>query len=312
VGDLEFQRVNTLYNGGLGKYQEAYIRKVVRELNEFDNIFFEIQNEPWADNRNLTAYVNEGDEKYSRTWQRKVELANGLAMEWQAWVASVIRDEEAGLPESHLIAQNICNFQHDLDHLPPGVSMINFHYALPGAALMNLELGGVIGLDETGFMPHEDHLYLDQAWRILLSGAGLYNNLDYSFTAGNESGDWPIPETNPGWGGPGFRKKLSILVETMEQVPFHEMEVSDSIIDRPVSGVKQYGLRKPGEAYLVFLEEIDGIQLIPKVPKSKYEVTYINVDSGERESATVTLGSGETVESPFADNRLALMIKKTQ
>ena len=313
VGDIPFQRVNTLYNGELKQYQEQYIRKVVSELNDFDNIFFEIQNEPWSDNGSLAAYVNQEDDTvFSRPWQKKVEVANGVAMEWQAWVTSVIRDEEAGLPKTHLIAQNICNYQHELDQLPEGVSIINFHYALPGAALMNLDLGGVVGLDETGFMPHEDPLYVNQAWRIILSGAGLYNNLDYSFTVGHESGDWPIPETNPGWGGPGFRKKLSILVETLEQVPFHEMEFSDSILGRSVSGMKQYGLQKPGEAYLVFLEHLNGSPLVPEIPPSRYEVIFINVDSGEKKKETVPLGNGETVQSPFEDSRVAVMIRKSK
>jgi hypothetical protein len=38
VGDIAFQRVNTLHNGGLRKYQEQFIRKVVSELNGFDNL----------------------------------------------------------------------------------------------------------------------------------------------------------------------------------------------------------------------------------------------------------------------------------
>ena len=72
VGDLDFRLVNTLYNGGLQKIQREYIRKMVRELNGFDNFFFEIQNEPWADNGCLAAYVNEGDDRaFSRPWQNR-------------------------------------------------------------------------------------------------------------------------------------------------------------------------------------------------------------------------------------------------
>jgi hypothetical protein len=169
----------------------------------------------------------------------------------------------------------------------------------------------VVGLDETGFMPHEDPLYIDQAWRIILSGAGLYNNLDYSFTAGNEAGDWPIPGTNPGWGGTAFRKKLSILVETMGKVPFPEMECSTEILDSPEPRLKQYGLRKTGEAYLVFIEHINGASMIPLVPSSRYEVTWINVDSGELRSETRSLGGGESVDLPFPGDRAALMILKS-
>ena len=170
----------------------------------------------------------------------------------------------------------------------------------------------MIGLDETGFMPHEDPLYINQAWRFILSGGGLYNNLDYSFTAGNEKGDWPIPETNPGWGGPGFRKKLSVLVETIKEVPFQEMEFSGSILEAADQGMKQYGLQKRGESYLVFLEHMEGAPLVPLVPSATYKVTYINGGTGERNSETLSLGDGAAVSSPFARDRLALLIRKTE
>lgn len=313
TGDVPFKRVNTLYNGKLLKYQELYVRKMVRELNSFDNIFFEIQNEPWADNQNLAGFVNESDDGvYSRAWQKEVVIANEISMEWQAWVASLIKEEEEALSKSHLIAQNICNFQYDLKSLPENISIVNFHYALPGAAQMNLDLGGVIGLDETGFMPHVEALYLDQAWRIVLSGAGLYNNLDYSFTAGNERGDWPIPDSNPGWGGTQFRKKLSILVETMKQVPYWEMSFDGNILDSDETSYKQYGLKKNDEVCLLFVEHYKDEALIPKLSEGEYEVTYINVDSGERKTETCALGKGEELHSPFDDKRLAIVIHKAQ
>ncbi|TFH19908.1 MAG: hypothetical protein E4H10_17260 [Bacteroidia bacterium] len=313
VGDIPFQRVNTLFNGGLQTYQEKFIRKIVSELNDFDNVFFEIQNEPWSDNGCLGTYVNEEDDSvFSRPWQKKVEVANRVAMDWQGWVAGVIREEEEKLPKKHLIAQNICNFQFDLDTLPQGIAIVNFHYALPGAVQMNLDLGGVIGLDETGFMPHEDALYIDQAWRVILSGGGLYNNLDYSFTSSTEAGDWNIPESNPGWGGKAFREKLSILVETINMVPFYEMEFSGTILDAGKGNLKQYGLKKEGEIYLIFVENLKDAELIPQVPPSSYEVSFIKVDTGDKNTETVLLGNEQAITSPFAGDRVAVLIRKSE
>ncbi len=312
VGETEFSRVHTLYNGQLKQFQEQYIRKMASELNGYDNFFFEIQNEPWSDHPCGVAYVNlEDEDVFSRPWQKKVEIANGLSMEWQAWVSSVIRDEESKMTNTHLIAQNISNFQYDIELLPEGVSMVNFHYALSGAAQMNLDLGGVVGLDETGFMPHEDQLYINQAWRIILSGAGLYNNLDYSFTVGHETGDWTIPESNPGWGGPEFRRKLSILKETIAQVPFHQMDYSGQILESNIPGMKQYGLQKPGESYLVFIESFEDGELVPLVPSNLYQVTFINVDTGEKGSNEVRLGNGEAIHSPYPEEQVVLLINQT-
>ncbi len=306
----DFRRVNTLYNGGLKKYQEQYIRRLVRELNRFDNLFYEIQNEPWADNGNLVSFVNEEDKEiFTRTWQKRVEIANGVSLEWQAWVASVIRDEESGLPKQHLIAQNVSNFAHDLESLPRGVSMVNFHYALPEAVTENLTLGGVVGLDETGFMPHEDAVYLRQAWKFILSGGGLYNNLDYSFTTGHETGDWPIPPANPGWGGPGFREKLSLLVTTMNQVPFQEMEFTGSLLEADTPGMKQYGLMKPGEVSLVYVEGIPPEGPVPQLPGGRYAVTWIDFLSGQQVTEQVRFTPGTPLEVPFAAREAVVKIE---
>ncbi len=49
---------HTLANGALLAHQEAMVRKVVAELNAFDNVYFEIQNEPDAtspDTRDIPA-----------------------------------------------------------------------------------------------------------------------------------------------------------------------------------------------------------------------------------------------------------------
>lgn len=312
VGDLDFRLVNTLFNGGLDQYQERFVRKVVRELNPFDNLFFEIQNEPWADNSNLVDFANlQDDTVFTRSWQKKVEVANGLALKWQAWIASVIRDEESRMPKSHLIAQNISNFLYDQKELPPGISLINFHYAHPEAVILNQHIGGIIGLDETGFMPHKDRLYIDQAWRFILAGGGLYNNLDYSFTVDHEDGTWHIPESNPGWGGPAFRKKLSYLVETMKLVPFHEMEYSGSLVKSADTLLTQYGLVKPGECYLLFLEGCNGLELIPDVPAGRYTLSWLNVDTGKWIKEQLPLGNIHAITSPMEEDRVVLLIQKT-
>ncbi len=313
VEGIGFRQVNTLFNGGIQKYQERFIRKVVAELNGFDNIFYEIQNEPWSDNPNLVDYVNsENDTEYNRSWQKKVEVANGVATGWQEWVASTIIEEESNLLKKHLIAQNISNFTYCLDALPQGVSIVNFHYALPEAAILNKGIGGVTGLDETGFMPHENLLYINQAWRFILSGGGLYNNLDYSFTAGNEAGNWPIPESNPGWGGPGFRKRLSHLVNTMARVPFHEMEVSDSVLKKTDTNMKQFGLQKSGEIYLTFLENYQNSKLVPAVPPGDYLVTWLNVDTGESMEKLEPLKIERSITSPFKEDQVVLLIQKIE
>jgi len=310
VGDMDLGRVHTLFNGDLRTYQEKFIRKMVRELNAYDNFFFEIQNEPWADHPNLVDFVNPDDDAvFSRSWQKRVEVANSVSAEWQAWVAGVIGDEESYMKKKHLIAQNISNFQHDIQDPPAGISIFNFHYAHPEAVLRNKDLQGVIGLDETGFMPQDDLLYITQAWRFILSGGGLYNNLDYSFTAGYERGDWTIPPSNPGWGGSSFRKKLSILVRTVKEVPFHEMEFSDALVTAEAGDLLQFGLHNGDGSCFVYLENCRGMMLYPVVPERRYTVTWLNIHSGVRIESQETLNAQTPLLFPFPLDQGVLLIK---
>jgi len=310
VGDMDLGRVHTLFNGNLRAYQEQYIRKMVRELNAYDNIFFEIQNEPWADHPNLVDYVNLDDTAvFSRSWQKRVEVANQVSAEWQAWVTGVIGDEESYMGKKHLIAQNISNFQYNIQDPPDAISIFNFHYAHPDAVLLNSDLKGVTGLDETGFMPQGDLLYITQAWRFILSGGGLYNNLDYSFTAGHERGDWPIPATNPGWGGSSFRKQLSILARTMKKVPFHEMEFSDTLVKAEAQDLVQYGLYKGDGCCIVYLENCRGMILYPVIPEGRYTVTWLNIHSGVRIESQESLNEHTPLLFPFPLDQGVLLIQ---
>jgi hypothetical protein len=175
---------------------------------------------------------------------------------------------------------------------------------------MNLDLGGVIGLDETGFMPQKDEIYIHQAWRFMLSGGGLYNNLDYSFTAEHETGTWPIGESNPGWGGPQFRKKLSYLVRAMDEIPFYEMKPSQSVFSAAAGEVKHYALEKEGEVYLVFIEDGGESDLIPVIPNDNYTCTWLHVDTGERITEQLDLDEHRSLSSPFKDTDVVLLIEK--
>ncbi|NJK96704.1 MAG: hypothetical protein HC905_18880 [Bacteroidales bacterium] len=200
---LSFRNVNTSDNGPLMKIQEKYVRRIVQDLNAFGNLIYEIQNEPWSDNPELVEKISDVDTLvHPFAWQKIVEIANTRSLEWQTRIASIISEEEAQLPNKHLIAQNISNFRFKIENPDPQISIFNFHYAYPEAASVNLNLNKAIGLDETGFMPHNDFHYRSQAWKFMLAGGALYNNLDYSFTVGFEDGTYKIDAGTPGWGWP--------------------------------------------------------------------------------------------------------------
>ena len=98
VGRLD---VYTLKDAGLTRLQEDLVRKIVSELRDFDNLYYEIANE---------AYFG------------------GITLEWQAHIAKVIHEADGG---RHLISQNIANGSKKVAEPDPRVSIFNFHYSRP-------------------------------------------------------------------------------------------------------------------------------------------------------------------------------------
>lgn len=301
---VDFKRAQTLYNGKMLAYQEAYYRKIVTELNEFDNVIFEIQNEPWSDHPCLQEVVPTDNRTHPLAWQKLAETANPVSLAWQHHMAALIYEVERKLPNQHLIAQNISNFRAKVEQPDSFVSILNFHYALPEAAAWNYGLPKVIALDETGFMPHQDFLYRSQAWKFLLSGGGLYNNLDYSYIVGYEDGSWPIPDGNPGWGGPAFRKQLRILKDCLYSLPFVKMKPS------PDSREEIFVLAEEGKNYLAYIGKENVTSFTLELPPGSYSLRWISPATGDTLlSNTINIkGSEWTFSLPPYKEDIALMV----
>src|SRR4030095_834367 len=172
-------------NGGLLGIQEKMVQKIIYELREYDNIIYEICNEPYF---------------------------GGVTLEWQQHIAGIISRTESLFAARHLISQNIANGKSMIENPFAEVSVFNFHYAMPPSAVaMNYDLNKVIGDNETGFRGNTDSAYRMEAWRFMLAGGALYNNLDYSFAVGHETGNFKYPPTQPGGGSKILRKQLSYL-----------------------------------------------------------------------------------------------------
>ena len=185
IGSATKQAANTLGNGELLAEQERLVRKIVEELRDFDNVYYEIQNEPWADHEQPVGFVSfsllpQDMAGPGSAWKNRVDLAGPESLAWQAHIAQVIAETEARLGTCHLIAQNLCNHRFPIRDVDPRVSILNFHYAWPEAATLNLGLRRVVAFDETGFanahdrvgLPETDAAYRRQAWEFLMAGVG--------------------------------------------------------------------------------------------------------------------------------------------
>jgi hypothetical protein len=215
-------------HGGLLAVQEKMVRRIVGELRDFDNLYYELCNEPYF---------------------------GGVTLEWQHHIAEVIAEAEKNLPRRHLISQNIANHSAKIEKPHPAVSIFNFHYATPpDTVAMNYHLNKVIGDNETGFRGTNDVPYRMEGWDFLIAGGGLYNNLDYSFTAGHEDGTFVYPASQPGGGNRSFRKQMRVLRDFMHSFDFIRMKPDNSVIKGGVpASYTARALVEPGRQYALYL-----------------------------------------------------------
>lgn len=302
------RQVQTLDNAGLLVHQERLVRKLVQELNGFDNVFFEIQNEPWADRPVTVMPINPFLLDWRNEWKNRVDLADEASLRWQQRIAEVIRDEESRLPNQHLIAQNFCNFRYPLGEVPPAVSILNFHYAYPEAVAWNYGLDRVIGFDESGFSGSSDEVYRTQAWSFLLSGGGIFNHLDYSFYVGAEDGRGQ--NQAPGGGSPELRRQLGVLSRYLHSFDFLRMRPDCGAVVHASHAVA-YCLAEPGRQYAVYLRGRGPTELRLALPGGSYRAQWIAPETGSVLGAEdlVHPGGEAVLRSPTFEVDVALDLR---
>jgi len=247
-------------HAGLLAIQEQMVRKVVAELAEFDNLYYEIMNEPYA---------------------------RDVPDDWQRHIAAIIADAQSEGPR-HLISQNIANHQAQVTDPDPNVSILNFHYAWPPATVgMNYALDRAIGDNETGFKGTADFPYRREAWAFLIAGGSLYSNLDYSFTVGHEDGGFELPEKQPGGGGASLRGQLRILGDFLRGFDFIRMAPLPAALRGELpDGLHGFVLADAGRQYAIYLcheepqPQAAPAELLLDLPAGEYAVTWIDTLTG--------------------------------
>ena len=246
--------------------QEAMVRKIVTELNGFDNIYYEVCNEPYF---------------------------GGVTRAWQDGITAVIVAAEMALPKRHLISWNIANDYAKIRDANPAVSIFNFHYAQPRAASDNYGLNKVLGLNETGFKGTGDDYYRMQAWEFLLAGGSLYNHLDYSFCVGHEDGTFPVKAPTPGGGSRALRKQLRLMADFLRGFDLVRMKPARDVVKGGVP--KQVGfqiLAESGKQYAVYLRNTKDVTLRIALPEGEYEGEWLDAVSGQRRALPALAHSG--------------------
>lgn len=265
-GEGSWREFQTKNDNQLLAYQEAMVRKIVTELNGFDNLFYEISNEPYNGIMDTTAVDD-----------------------WHNHMLKFIKDTEEGLPKKHLIATCFAVFDN------PDVSVLNFHYVrvkemAPLETL--LTLNKVVNMDETlGSVIHSNTTDTRlEAWDHILQGGGAYNNLSWEYTPDNESGTDSARIINK------YLRNLQRFMSGFNyerMVPDYEVVLTkpDSSFVRVLSEKgKQYALylhrskiKGDGNPEIWGYEAFGGIrqnELPVDLPAGVYEIQWMNPSTG--------------------------------
>jgi hypothetical protein len=296
IGNIkDHKEVLSLQHPEMVAVQEKMVRKIVNELKDFDNLYYEICNEPYF-----------GDTLALRSWEK--------------YMTGVVVDAEKEFPYKHLISNNVANNYLKIEDPRPGVSIYNFHYARPPVTVdMNYHLNKVIGDNETGFDGIENTSYREEAWDFLLAGGGLFDNLDYSFTADNESGNFIVKEGEPGGGGRSLRNQFKILAEFMHSIDFIDMTPVNNQRFKSVDGETSIrALSQKDELFAVYFHRKDtankNMAFEIELPEGSYSLIWTDTRTAGETNTEIKYHRGGfvTITSPSFSEDIAMRIARKE
>lgn len=275
--NISYNEFHLLKNKALVDRQLKMVGKIVQELNEFDNVYFEICNEPY--------------------WLKGIPESDGSITEqqflpeideWQALIAKQITKTEEGLPKRHLIAQNIANTYYKIKEKLPRVSVLNFHYAFPPTAVTdNYHLQLPVVFDETASGEKAPDRR-KEAWAFILAGGAGYSNLDWSYATDDPTG----LDRNPAvkrTSGKKVREQLHVLKTIVDNFDYiHAQPFSASEYDIP-PGLRMHALKIAGKAYLYYFykeKKTEADMLSFPLDEGKYTIMFIDPVTGKMISKT--------------------------
>jgi hypothetical protein len=281
---IDAKQLYTLDNGDLLEYQDLFVRKLVTELRAFDNVYYEVINEGWAE-------------------------PTPASDAWIDHIIQTIETTESDFAQKHLVA---LNYRHDTGRIRdphPSVSIFNFHYQRDVSEYGNLE--GVLAFDETGLQGVDDTPYRTDGWFFLLSGGGIYSNLDWSFTPDSEDGSAAPSATWQGGGGPSLRLSLGALKEFLGRFDLSQMLPSHESVRSAPPGASTRVLADPGNAYAVYVMGGQPGPLTLEIAPGNYRVEWIDTKNGRvrKRQRLDQVGFEATLVPPSYEDDIAIAIE---
>lgn len=316
VGDIPWQNYISMRDDALFERQLAYVRKIVQEVNQYDNFYFEVCNEPLVARAGFTPLDDFASTEEIDDWQRVIR--------------NTIRDEENRLPKQHLIFQvpveewrtdtaleRILNEEsvdavnmHDYQNLTykeimlPSFSRfmqrdlrlkrINHFWTTVHETekpfIFDEDNAATNALDEEAWIVHRK-----RAWTTVCSG-GHYNMIDFSIQVGGQEAGTPASQaTIRSW-----LKHLSVFIHGIDFV--QTTPVANFATETPPFTIA-IALVNPGQEYVIYLadqREVDHValgepcqgSLVFSLPEGTYTAQLYSPVDGQYKKEPITLSGG--------------------
>lgn len=246
-------RFFTLLDDALIQRQKAYVTKLVQTCRDFDNVYFEICNEPPTDKEMIGSGHTHAD-----LWK------------WHQAMIQTVRDAESDLDEAqrHRIAVNPMHGNRDTwdDHIElENIAIINRHYnnAMTNVwgnrgpdyddyarnKICSLDEGAYINVPnpETHHHPATPDQQRVEFWMYLCSGGGIYNGLaKHTYTLADPAGNSPDGIILKGY--------MQHLISFMNGLNFIKMYRDKGLVRCGVpAGATWRAISEHGQQYLLYL-----------------------------------------------------------
>lgn len=305
-GASAYNRFTSLENRQLVVRQEELARKVVAELEEFDNIYYEVCNEP--------PYPVEGETEELPEDHQSV-LGEKAISKWQNYIASVVIDAEKGFTNKHMVAvcdphENIC-----FDKF----SIYNYHYknGMEKGIKHHYRHGKPLAFDETltGIVSWNRELDFGarrkEAWEFFMKGCSVYDYLDFTIATDDPGGEGRAEF--PGgyyYDGTMLRLYLKFLKIFFDSIDFINMKPDNSVIKNYSDTAKVYALVEKGKTYALYIDGSALKYVTLELVEGIYRAEWYSPITGEVDKIedNITGGRDVVLELPLYHEDIALRL----
>jgi hypothetical protein len=312
VGSVEWEDYTSLKNPELVERQKSFARKIIEETGSYDNVYYEICNEPGGGvpGHSSPADVDAWQEEMARVMRQELQRLGrphllsgqqaftygeknlfGLDASFAGKTFDIVNDHP--LPDTNFNGHvyDMGNFMSRELRLDQVAGFCKAAFPFPKPTVLDEDNAASMYRDVTGWTIHRK-----RAWTALMSGCH-YDYIDFSITVGNESGTSASQR--------GIRTWMQHLSAFSRSVDFVNAKPDTGWIAGYPAHLVVSGLSISGRDYVAYLADarevtdasagsaIEG-SLTLSLPAGNYDVSLYSPVTGESSPAIQLKGSGRT------------------